>query len=214
MPKSILFRQRVRLAAWVENFRSRNEGVAAVEFALIVPIMATLFIGAVEMSQAVTVNRRVTQVGSTTGDLVARADANISSTDITDIMKVGSYLLNPFPAASLKVDISVVSSSAANAATTTQKWLCSYDGANPNTVNCTCPNTAYAIPAGLVTTSDSVVIASVSYGYKPVVFDVFMKSAFTGPKAGGVYTMTEKVYLKPRAACPQITKADTTTCGC
>ena len=46
-----------------------NSGVAAVEFAMIVPIMFLLFVGSVEFSQAITVDRRVTQVASSTADL-------------------------------------------------------------------------------------------------------------------------------------------------
>ena len=42
-----------------------------VEFAFIVPIMAVMFIGAVELSQAIIVDRRVTQIASSTADLVA-----------------------------------------------------------------------------------------------------------------------------------------------
>ena len=41
---------------------------------MIVPIMSAMFIGAVEVSQAITVDRRVTQVASSTADLVARAE--------------------------------------------------------------------------------------------------------------------------------------------
>src|SRR5207244_1629235 len=69
------------------RWRASTEGVAAVEFALIVPIMAIMFIGAVELSQAITVDRRVTQVASSTADLVARAETQISQAEITDIMK-------------------------------------------------------------------------------------------------------------------------------
>ena len=88
----------------------RCEGVAAVEFALIVPIMAIMFIGAVELSQAITVDRRVTQVASSTADLVARwsppsgpADDGISQSEITDIMRVGGYHLAPYSANPLKI---------------------------------------------------------------------------------------------------------------
>jgi Flp pilus assembly protein TadG len=193
----------------------RADGVAAVEFALIVPFMVALFMGAVEMSQAVTVNRRVTQVGSTAGDLVARFNSNITSTDIESIMKVSGYLIAPYPKTRLKIDVSVVSSTSASATDTKQKWICKFDTSVSTTaVTCTCPNSAYTLPAtGMVTTADSVVIANVSYGYKPNLFDYFMKGTF-GASAGGVYTMSETVYLKPRAVCPTIKKADTTTCGC
>jgi Flp pilus assembly protein TadG len=216
MSKPFLFRLRTRVAASIRKFTNSTDGVAAVEFALIVPVMAVLFMGAVEMSQAVTVNRRVTQVGSTAGDLVARFNSNIASTDIQNIMTVSGYLLAPYPKTRLKVDVSVISSTSASATDTKQKWVCTYDtSVSTTSVNCTCPNTAYALPAtGMVTTADSVVIANVSYGYKPNLFNYFMNSSFTGPKAGGVFTMTETVYLKPRAVCPTIKKSDGTTCGC
>lgn len=216
MSQPILFRQRVRAAASLRRFIVRTEGVAAVEFALIVPIMSMLFMGAVEMSHAVTVNRRVTQVGSTAGDLVARFNSGISATDIQNIMKVSTFLMSPYPTTRLKIDVSVVSSSSSSATDTKQKWLCSFDSAvSATAVTCTCPNATYTLPAtGMVTTADSVVIADVTYGYKPNLIDVFMKNSFTGPKAAGVYTMTEQVFLKPRAVCPTITKADSTTCGC
>ncbi len=192
-------------------FARRAEGIAAVEFALIVPLMATLFVGAVELSQAITANRRVTQVGSTTGDLVARA-TDVSDSDVLDIMKVGSYLLSPYSTSGLKVDIRVIGSSAASATVTTLKWICSYNATNPNSVTCTCPNTAYTIPTGLVGTSDYVVISNVTYGYRPSLFDVFMRQAYGG--AGGVYTMTEAVYLKPRSSVPQLTIGNSATkCG-
>ncbi len=216
MSKPVLFRVRVRAAAKIRDFVQRAEGIAAVEFALIVPIMAALFMGAVEMSQAVTANRRVTQVGSTAGDLVARYNGNISETDLKDMMKVSSYLLEPYSSSRLKVEISVVSSTAVSATDTKEKWKCTYDTSISTTnVTCTCPNTNYALPAaGMLTTSDSIVVTNVTYGYKPNLFDVYMKSAYGG--AGGVYTMTEKVYLKPRAACPkiEITTPSTATCGC
>lgn len=200
-----------RIVTMARIFARRAEGIAAVEFALIVPIMATLFIGAVELSQAITANRRVTQVGSTTGDLVARA-TDVSDTDVLDIMKVGSYLLAPYSTSGLKVDIRVVGSNATSATTTTLKWICSYDATNPNSVNCSCPNTAYTIPTGLVSTSDYVVIANVYYGYKPKLFDVFMKQYYGG--ANGVYTMNEVVYLKPRSSVPQLTIGSSPTkCG-
>ena len=70
--------------------------MAAIEFAMIVPIMAVMFIGAVELSQAITVDRRVTQIASSTADLVAQRRDTISQTEITDIMRVGSYIMAPY----------------------------------------------------------------------------------------------------------------------
>ena len=211
MLKSIYRRSAQRLAAHMRSLRARTEGVAAVEFALIVPIMSMMFIGAVEMSQAITANRHVTQVSGTVGDLVARSDATITNGSIGDIMNVGAYLLAPYSATTLKATITVVGSTSTSATTINTQWFCEYDGTLPGVVKCNNNNSclpsavAYtSLPAGLITQkSDYAVITKVTYGYKPPVFDVFMKTG-NGGAVGGVYTMTDTVYLKPRALVPQI----------
>ena len=212
-----------RVSAALTRLRNSTDGVAAVEFALIVPIMAALLIGTIELSQAITVDRRVTQVATTTGDLVARADGTIYeiekaskadsvTNNILDVMRVGSWLLAPYNAASLNVTISVVTSNIDNENIRRTKWRCTFDGANPNAVTCTCPNTIVTIPNGLVGRGDSVVVAEVEYGYRPMLFDHFLKNSMSS--SGGVYTISERVYLKPRAACPRLEQADDTICGC
>ncbi len=52
-----LIRVAVRARRAARRFGHDRQGIAAVEFALIVPIMMLMFIGAVEMSQAVTADR-------------------------------------------------------------------------------------------------------------------------------------------------------------
>lgn len=212
---SYLFANRftLQLREFLADFRRGTEGVAAVEFALIAPIMVMLLMGSIEISQAVTVDRRVTQVSTTTGDLVARADKDIAASEITDIMKVGSWLMKPYNETSLKVTISIVSSSITDANDRKTKWKCEFDGANPTAVDCTCPNVAATIPNGLVGKGDSVVVAEVNYGYAPFLgFKQYLSKTKT--ESGGKFNLSEIVYLKPRAACPQLTKADATKCGC
>jgi Flp pilus assembly protein TadG len=206
-----LIRVAVRARRAARRFGHDRQGIAAVEFALIVPIMMLMFIGAVEMSQAVTADRRTSQVASTTGDLVARIDSDITQAEVLDIAKVGSYLMNPFTSSTLTINLSVVTSTAASATNTSERWRCNFVGSNPGTINCTCPLTAYAIPAGLISTSDGVVIADVQYNYQPLLFDFFMKSAKGG---SGVYALKEKLYVKPRAICPKLKRTDGATCSC
>ena len=199
------------------NFRQHVEGIAAVEFALIVPIMVMLFVGAVEMSQAVTVNRRVSQIGSTVGDIIARSDTTITATgadpSVLDTMMAGKYLLSPYSDSTLVTEVSIIGS-ISSATDIKQKWYCKYDGTNPSVVACSCKDQAYTtLPANLISSTsypDYVVMAKVTYGYKPGVFDMFMKQAYGG--VGGVYTMTETVYLKPRSLTPQLKLDNGTVC--
>jgi Flp pilus assembly protein TadG len=202
--RPLIVRARRLLGLWQADTR----GVAAVEFALIVPIMAMMFVGAVELSQAITIDRRVTQVASSAADLIARADKKISQTEVADIMRVGSYLLKPYTLNPLKIVVRNVTSSPASATIAKQSWSCSYNGTG-QTQTCACSNTAFTLPANLVTTNDSVVIAEVTYAYVPLTFNYFMKNAFGG--TGAFYTLADTIYLKPRSQAAMLLQTDNVT---
>ena len=201
--KYLATRTRRLLVRW----RADTRGAAAVEFAFIVPIMALMFIGAVELSQAITVDRRVTQVASSTADLVARADKKISQAEIGDIMRVGSYILKPYSVNPLQIVLRNVSSSPSNANIAKQSWSCTYNGTG-QAQTCACSNTDFTLPTGLVTTNDSVVVAEVTYGYVPAVFDFFLKKAFSGAAS---YTFAETIHLKPRSQTAMLLQNDDVT---
>ncbi len=108
------------------RWRKDKKGIAAVEFAFVVPIMMVMFIGAVELSQAITVDRRVTQVASSTADLVARKETSISNNEITDILRIGGFIMAPYSQSPLQVVMRNVSSSSKDATTTKQSWQCTF----------------------------------------------------------------------------------------
>jgi Flp pilus assembly protein TadG len=187
-----------RAATALKTFRASCEGMAAVEFGFIAPLMMFMFIGAVEVSQAISADRRTSQVAGYSGDLIAQAPGNTTPDldYIQNIMNVGSFVMDPYKSQYLKITIRSIKSNNVSATATSEIWRCEYDGANPSSVNCTCPNSAYSLPSGLLSTLDGVIVAESKYSYHPLVFDFFMKQAHGG--AGGVYNMTEKLYLKPR----------------
>jgi Flp pilus assembly protein TadG len=211
----------------VRSFRERTEGVAAVEFALILPIMAVMMIGSIEMSQAVSVDRRVSQVATATGDLVARIETDIKDSEIKDIGKIGSWMMKPFDEDKLKVTLSLVTVPCpatgscssyvvpVNDPKMKRRWQCVYKSLTPDTIPvCTCPTAAYTMPsAGLIKGGDAVILAEVEYKYQPKIFDFFMNKT-TGNNTG-IYTLTEKVHLKSRGTCTKLTyNNDTQECKC
>lgn len=219
MPSRSLRYLASRLSRFARRCAVDSKGVAALEFAFIVPIMGIMFIGAVELSQAITVDRRVTQVASSTADLVARwspgsgAPNGIPQSELTDIMRVGGYIVAPYDQKPLKITIRSVVSSPTSATTTKLAWFCTFNGIN-NTLVCSCANTTYTLPSNLVSTLDSVVISETTYAYKPLVFDYFMKKGFgSGADGTGAYTLSETIYLKPRSQTVNLLKTDNTPCS-
>jgi Flp pilus assembly protein TadG len=196
------------------RWRGDRKGIAAVEFAFIVPIMMVMFIGAVELSQAITVDRRVTQVASSVADLVARKETSINNNEINDILRVGGFIMAPYDRSPLQVVVRNVTSSSMDATKTKQSWQCTYSGAGANpTAACSCMDTNYDIPPGLVTTNDSVVVVEANYTYTPILFDYFLKQGFPNGAGGpGTYSLAERIFMKPRGQAAMLLKADATPC--
>lgn len=68
----------------VGRFFSRRDGVAAVEFAFIAPIMVVLFFGLVEGSSALSANRKVILSANTLSDLVAQ-ETSVTKSALDDL---------------------------------------------------------------------------------------------------------------------------------
>jgi Flp pilus assembly protein TadG len=199
-----------RANALLRRWARDGRGMAAVEFAFIAPLMGVMFIGAVELSQAIIVDRRVTQIASSTADLVARSETTIAQSDITDIMKAGSFIMAPYTQTPLQIVLVELQSSPASATTVKQSWTCTYSGTGGSTT-CSCTNSSVTVPANLVTTNDAVIVSRVTYAYKPLVFDYFMKKNY--PVVGGAYTLSETIYQKPRGQWPVLLQSNGTACA-
>lgn len=86
----MLRRQSKRLANIVQAWRRNNDGVAAVEFAFIAPILIIMLFGVFEMGRAYSAHRRFLSASYMIGDLVAR-EKELTDTDL----EKGIYKLAP-----------------------------------------------------------------------------------------------------------------------
>lgn len=102
-----------RLSDRLRQLRRDNAGVAAVEFALVAPVMILLYFGLAEYCQAMMADRKVSHVASSIGDLVAQSD-QISNADMTDIFTIGKTLVAPFSGTILKLRVTSVTVDANN----------------------------------------------------------------------------------------------------
>jgi Flp pilus assembly protein TadG len=200
-----------RVGALLRRWKADAAGIAAVEFALIVPMMGVMFIGTVELSQAIMVDRRVTQIAASTADLVARVQQppdTLYQADVADIMRAGSFIMAPYSQNPLQIVIREIQTSPTSATAAKQSWSCTYNGTG-STLTCACSNITATVPANLMGVQDSVVVSQVTYAYKPLVFDYFFKKNFGG---SGTYTLSETIYQKPRGQWPMFQQANGTQC--
>ena len=106
--KSLLSRLNPRLK-WrgVRGIRYNEEGVSAVEFALIAPILIFIYLGAVELSLLMRVDRRVTSTTASLGDLTARL-ATVTDEDMEEMFAAAEVMMQPYEAQSATMRITSI----------------------------------------------------------------------------------------------------------
>ena len=144
------------LYRFLNAFQQDARGVSAVEFALIAPMMITVYFGAVEMSNVLLADRKVTSVASATTDLVAQA-VQINDDEIDDIFQATSAIMEPYDPST--VEIVVASINMDIDGNTTVGWS---DAFNATALIEGAP---YALPAGIAQPGGSIVVTTVRYSY-------------------------------------------------
>lgn len=153
----------------LRQIRGNADGVAAVEFALIVPIMFMMFVGSVEFSQAITVDRRVTQAASATADLISRAPSEgVSAAQVSRDLTIVGQLMAPYDAGALTVNIISVKALPVpdnpNALNYVVDWSRDNKGGTPYQHNAPAP---FGMPNGLLVAGESVIVGHAIYNYTP-----------------------------------------------
>src|SRR6266404_8664645 len=74
-----------------------RRGIAATEFAVIVPIMLVMFFGTVEFSSGVAVDRKVTLMARTLSDLTSQS-TTVTDIDLTNFFAASAGIMTPYSA--------------------------------------------------------------------------------------------------------------------
>ncbi len=85
-----------------------KDGVAAIEFAFVAPVMIALYLGLAEVSLLISADRNVSHAASVTGDL-ATQEENLSTTDVEDIFNATLAVLGTNFTNSQRVSIDMIS---------------------------------------------------------------------------------------------------------
>jgi Flp pilus assembly protein TadG len=178
-----------------------RRGTAAVEFAVLAPLLTLMLLGTIELARAINIDRVFTMAGATTGDLVAREQymgttSSGAQTNLDAMMQSVKQIMLPYDSSSFALGVMSVQASPTNASDTRVVWSYSFNG---KSVPSKCAT--YALPAGLVAKGGSTIVVESSYVFKPLFSNII-------PGWSGATTWTDKSFHSPRNSCVDYVKGD------
>jgi len=169
-------------------------GIAAIEFAMIVPIMLVMFFGTVEFSSGVAVDRKVTLVARTLSDLTSQSASTLADGDLKNIFTASISILTPYsptPTNARLSEIYVDSNKIAKI-----NWSKAATIANGATQATLTTSSRHAgdvvtnlVPPALLVKQTYLILSEVSYLYTPTIGYVMAKSGVT---------LSDVAYTRPR----------------
>lgn len=160
-----------RLCRPARALRRDASGVAAVEFAMLFPVMLVAFFGTVEICAAVAIDRKVTLTARTISDLTSQQQSNVASSDLTGIFIYGIYILSPYPTSPLKEQVSEIYVDSNGKATIQWSQAATISG---NTVTLVSSSRNYnddvtsVVPTALLVKQTYLIFSEISYKYLPI----------------------------------------------
>jgi Flp pilus assembly protein TadG len=177
----------------IAKFLKARDGLAAIEFAFIAPLLVTLLLGSVEISNALACRQKVTSLASSAADLVAQT-ASVSSGDMTNIFNAVTAIMYPFNGVTSIVITSVVSDGNGGG---TVAWSKAQNG-TPLSIGAavvlnqpimsTCNTAAANSCTPCAKGACSVIMAQISYAYVSPIGKLFV----------GTVPITDSFYAHPR----------------
>jgi Flp pilus assembly protein TadG len=177
-----------------------EEGIAATEFALVLPVALVLFTGVFTYGMVNDINRKVTITARTITDLVAQCSA-LTTADMQTLLNATAQVMVPFSGTSTGVIISEIKIPPSNG-TPTIAWSVGQNATAYPT------GQAVTVPSGITTGTTQttyLVWGHVTYTYTPAI----------GYKVTGPFLLSDDFFINPRVSGNgQITYPSTTTSSC
>lgn len=163
----------------LRRFLTAQGGVAAVEFALVVPFMLVVYLGTSEASALITMDRKVQSVAGAVGDLVARENGTISSATLRDYFQAASGIMTPYTTTDIKQIVTSVK--VETNGDTIVAWSREYLNGVMSVGTTYVENAPYGRASDMASMTDIakgsyVIVSEASYSYKPLFGLVFDKA--------------------------------------
>jgi Flp pilus assembly protein TadG len=163
------------------RFVGDRSGSSVVEFALLLPLMMTMYFGSIQVTDAISADRQVTLAASTVAEITSQY-SQVATSDVTNILTAAASVMAPFSFTSANATVTLSSIIVDSNGNATIAWSRCLNGtARSGTVT-------NLIPAGLLVANTSVIWGEATYSYRPTV----------GWGLVGTVPMYDQIFLRPR----------------
>ena len=174
-------RARSLIRPW-RRLRGDERGVAAIEFALVVPLVIIVYAGGFEIVQAATVNRKLTDTTVQLANVTTQYTAVAATPDLANIFAASSQIMAPYPTSSLTIVVTEVQTDKNSIGTVA--WSQGY----PTASACLAKNSVVALPTGFASPNSYYVLVQTTYSYAPTIGSAFVHTI----------PMSDQIFMVPR----------------
>jgi Flp pilus assembly protein TadG len=153
----------VRFQAVCRRFVGDRDGMGAIEFAILFPILVMLYVGAFEITMALSASKRASRAAATVADIVTQQQS-VTKSWLADMPKAAAAIFVPFNVGNT-VSLKITGIQIDGSANPTVKWSWAQDNTRPYTLN-----SAVTVPTDLKKANSFLVRSELSIPYKLFLF--------------------------------------------
>ena len=145
----------------LKRFPAAERGIAAVEFALILPFMAFMYLGGYQVMEGISANRQVELTASTVAEITSQYSTISASQTMPGILAASTTVMLPFSSSNAVVTVTCITIDSTGKATVS--WSQALNGSGRkvgSTIN---------LPTALDVPNTTVIMGETSYSYTPTV---------------------------------------------
>lgn len=171
----------------LRKFLRADNGIAAIETALILPFLLILYFGMMDLTALISFNRKITYSASVVADLVSQNRTNVLKSAVDDYYNAVELVMAPTPANRVRINVFGYRTVSG---TVTQIWKTS---SSTGPTCSTTPVTSTMPP--LMTASNDIIVAIACMDYTPYV------ATFLGENLIGATTFNveQAIMVRPRS---------------
>jgi Flp pilus assembly pilin Flp len=155
----------------LRKLRQDNRGVAAIEFALLLPMLIVLLIGCLEVTFKIWSTQKAEKLSVTLSDVIAQS-TSVSNADLVSLIGAVDKIMDPFPFGDNEGKIIITSLYVPQGETEAEvNWQCSFpaSGGLSSTSEFGAKGDVADLPDGFtLIEKDNVIVTEIFYRYTPI----------------------------------------------